>query len=113
MPKRILTLFAVVAFLVFFSVLFSGCRIGLGIGIETRVGVIYFLSSGEDIYGELYVDGEKAGSISPGEYLGKWVFLDFKHQVDLHCGHCGAVHSLMINPPLYAGQVVTLDFPHE
>ncbi|MCX7667696.1 MAG: hypothetical protein N2Z84_02045 [Atribacterota bacterium] len=113
MPRKTLTLFAIVAFAVFFSLLFAGCRIGLGIGVEARLGVIYFLSSLGDVYGELYVDGEKIGYIIPGEYLGKWVFLDFRHQVELRCGYCGATHSMVIDPPLYAGQVVMLDFLHE
>ncbi|MEN3186400.1 MAG: hypothetical protein ABDK94_10365 [Atribacterota bacterium] len=105
--------FVAITIFVFLSFLLSGCRVGLGVGIETRVGVIYFLSSREDINGELYVDGKKIGYLIPGTYLGKWVFLDFKHQVELRCGYCGAVHSMVINPPLYAGQVITLDFPHE
>ena len=110
MSKRFLLAVIVLLFLPFFS---AGCRIGLGIGVETRVGVIYFLSTRDDVFGQLYLDGEVLGCLVPHEYLGKWVFLDFKHQIELHCGYCGAVHSMVINPPLYAGQVVTLDFDHQ
>lgn len=91
----------------------SGCRFGLGIGVEARVGVIYFLSSRDDVFGRLYLNGGEVGYLFPHTYLGKWVFLDFRHQVELYCEHCGAVHSMVINPPLYAGQVITLDFAHQ
>jgi|YNPMSStandDraft_2_1061718.scaffolds.fasta_scaffold00608_9 hypothetical protein len=110
MPKRVLLAVIVLLLSTFFS---AGCRIGLGIGVETRVGVIYFLSTRDDVFGQLYLDGEALGYIAPHEYLGKWIFLDFKHQIELHCGYCGTVHSMILNPPLYAGQVVTLDFNHQ
>ncbi|MGC8777897.1 MAG: hypothetical protein ACP5Q4_04395 [Candidatus Caldatribacteriaceae bacterium] len=110
MLKR--TFLVIVAIITLIS-LFSGCKIGLGIGVETRVGVIYFLSSRDDVSGELYLDGQKIGYLAPHQYLGQWVFLDFKHQVELHCEHCGSIHVMVVNPPLYAGQIVTLDFAHE
>ncbi|MGQ9472482.1 MAG: hypothetical protein ACUVQZ_04490 [Candidatus Caldatribacteriaceae bacterium] len=105
------TLFIALAFFVLSGV-FSGCRVGLGIGVEARLGSIYFLSEREDVFGELYLDGERMGGLVPHQYLGEWVFLDFRHQVELHCGYCGNVHTLVVNPPLFAGQVITLNFSH-
>ncbi len=91
----------------------GGCSVGVGVGVETRVGIVYFASSGEDVFGDLYLDGAKIGVLIPGRSIGKWVFLDFKHEVELHCGFCGVIHSLLLTPPLRTGQVIVLEFSHQ
>lgn len=111
LPFSFLTILAVLALLIF-SLLFSGCRLGLGVVAEVRLGVIHFVSSDSTTYGELYLDGAYLGKLEPLGVVSRVTTLDFPHQVDLHCGFCGEVHTWVFEPPFHAGETLELSFTH-
>lgn len=99
-------------FLIFLSLVFlSGCDVGLGIKFEVRLGMVYFVSAGEDVYGKLELDGREVGYLDPGGQLQALTTLDFKHKVSLECGYCGETHSFIVYPPLIESQVIPIA-PH-
>ncbi|WP_369018799.1 hypothetical protein QBE54_02560 [Thermatribacter velox] len=105
---RILTIWVLLTLVV----LLSGCRVGLGVVAEVRLGVIYFASSDATTYGELYLDGSRAGWLEPFGVISEVTTLDFPHQVDLHCGFCGEVHTWVFEPPFHAGETLELSVTH-
>jgi hypothetical protein len=92
--------------------LFSGCRVGLGVVAEIRLGVVYFASSSPETYGELYLDGSFIGRLEPLGVISRITTLDFPHQVDLRCGFCGEVHTWIFEPPFHAGETMELVVTH-
>lgn len=106
---KIITLITIVIAVV---VLLSGCRVGLGVVAEVRLGVVYFASSSPETYGELYLDGSFIGRLEPLGVVSRITTLDFPHQVDLRCGFCGEVHTWIFEPPFHAGETMELVVTH-
>lgn len=104
--------FWVVLLVVWSGLVFSGCRVGLGIVTEVRLGVIYFVSPDPTVFGELYLDGAYVGWLEPLGKISRITTLDFPHQVDLHCGFCGKVHTQVFEPPFQVGEELELVFSH-
>ena len=92
----------------------SGCSIGVGVGVETRMGYVYFQSAHPDVHGDLFLDGKRIGYLHPLGWQYRLTTLDFRHVVVLEHPDCpGSLCTWVIEPPLYSGEVIPLAFPEE
>ncbi|MBC7217566.1 MAG: hypothetical protein H5U36_05320 [Candidatus Caldatribacterium sp.] len=95
---------------VLFSSLFlSGCRIGVGVGLEVRLGYVTFRSQDAALEGPFFLDGVRVGYLPPLGTLRCLVTLDFPHEVRVLASSCpGGVCVFRIEPPLHPGEVISL-----
>lgn len=93
-------------------VLFSGCRIGVSVGVEFRLGYVTFRSVDPLLFGPLLLDGTEVGYLPPLGGLRCLVTLDFPHEVRVFSLACpGGVCVFRIEPPLCPGEVIPLSLP--
>lgn len=76
----------------------SGCRIGIGVGVEVR-------SLDAALSGPFFLDGREVGYLPP---LG----LDFPHEVKVFAPACPSGTCVFrVAPPLRPGEVIPLSLP--
>ncbi|MEN3203347.1 MAG: hypothetical protein ABDK87_06405 [Atribacterota bacterium] len=95
-----------------FLVLFAGCRVGVSVGVELRLGYVTFRSVDPLLFGPLLLDGREVGYLPPLGSLRSLVTLDFPHEVRVLAPSCpeGAC-VFRIEPPLCPGEVISLSLP--
>lgn len=98
--------------LLVFLLFLSGCRIGIGVGVEIRLGEVVFRSQDAALSGSLFLDGREVGYLPPSGELRCLVALDFPHEVKVFAPACpegGCVFRIV--PPLRPGEVIILTLP--
>ncbi len=103
----------VIFLIIFFFLLFlPGCWIGLGVGVEIRLGYVTFQSMQEEVAGTFVLDGIEIGYLPPLGTRRCLVTLDFPHEVKILSPSCpGGVCVFHLSPPLQAGEVIPLYLP--
>ncbi|WP_017873141.1 hypothetical protein [Candidatus Caldatribacterium saccharofermentans] len=100
---------AVFIALMLLALLLSGCRIGVGIGVEVRLGYVTFQSVDERISGPFFLDGKRMGDLPPLGAIRCLVTLDFPHEVRVVSASCpGGVCVFVFPPPFQPGEVIPL-----
>lgn len=95
-----------------FLVLFSGCRIGVSVGVEFRLGYVTFRSVDPLLFGPLLLDGREVGYLPPLGGLRCLVTLDFPHEVRVLASSCPeGVCVFFVSPPLCPSEVIPLSLP--
>lgn len=90
----------------------SGCRIGIDVGVEVRLGYVTFRSQDVALSGPFVLDGRNIGYLPPLGALRCLVTLDFPHEVKVLSSACPeGVCAFRIEPPLRPGEVVPLTLP--
>uniref|UniRef100_A0A7V3YLD7 Uncharacterized protein n=1 Tax=Candidatus Caldatribacterium californiense TaxID=1454726 RepID=A0A7V3YLD7_9BACT len=106
--RRSVAVFAVSVLLALFL---SGCRIGVGIGVEVRLGYVTFQSVDERISGPFFLDGKRMGDLPPLGTIRCLVTLDFPHEVRVVSASCpGGACVFVFSPPFRPGEVIPLSF---
>jgi len=96
------------------AMVFSACRIGVGVGVEVRMGYVYFQSAHPDLQGDLILDGKRIGYLEPLGWVRQLTTLDFRHIVEIEHPDCPeGLCTWIIEPPLRSGEVIPLSFPDE
>lgn len=102
----------VILFPLLFLLFLSGCRIGIEVGVEVRLGYVTFRSLDAALSGPFFLDGREVGYLPPFGALRCLVALDFPHEVRVSASACpSGVCVFRIAPPLHPGEVVPLSLP--
>lgn len=96
-------------FALFPCLLLAGCRIGVEVGLEVRLGYVTFRSLDAALSGPFLLDGKRVGYLPPLGALRCLVTLDFPHEVRVLAPTCpSGVCVFRIEPPLRSGEVIEL-----
>ncbi|MGQ9622172.1 MAG: hypothetical protein ACUVTO_01785 [Candidatus Caldatribacteriaceae bacterium] len=93
----------------FFIPFLSGCRVGLELGVEIRLGYVTFQSMQEEVAGTFVLDGREMGYLPPLGMMRCLVVLDVPHEARVLSASCPeGVCVFHLSPPLRAGEVIPL-----
>jgi len=96
----------------FFLLFFSGCQVGLELGVEIRLGYVTFQSMQEEVAGTFVLDGREMGYLPPLGMIRCLVVLDIPHEARVLSASCpGGACVFPLSPPLRAGEVIPLYLP--